>query len=114
MVHGDPDFAAGLFSMRTVALPCVTMPVCVGGPMNGSLGCSPTCGGVLTPWEPTTTASFPPMKTDVARFWIIGAVNGIGGPGCGAPEAGFGIMWIEHVPFARSPITTAGAPTSVP
>src|SRR5437879_5278406 len=89
MVQADPVWAAGLPSNRTVVLPTMTVPIWVVGTMNGSAGCSPTCGGALRPEEPATAAGFPPISTVVERFCTRGAEKGIGGAGWGAPLAGF-------------------------
>ena len=77
--------------------------------MNGSLGWSPTCGGVLRPDEPTTQAGFPSISTVATVPIVSGAENGIGGAGDGAPRAA-GIRWIGQMPVIWSPITIAGAP----
>ncbi len=61
-----------------------------------------------------TAAGLPPMRTLATVPIVNGAANGIGGPGCGAPVAGFGIMWIAHVPVILSPMTIAGEPIRVP
>jgi hypothetical protein len=39
---------------------------------------------------------------------VMGAENGIGGPGWGAPVAGLGIMCMEQVATTWSPCTAAG------
>ena len=44
--------------------------------------------------EPITAAGLPPIITVGSSPDVIGALNGIGGPGWGAPVAGFGIWWI--------------------
>src|SRR5688500_20386085 len=90
IVQVDPVRAAGLPSNRTLVLPATTFPVWLVGTMDGSEGWRPTCGGVLRPDEPATTAGFPPISTVVERLCSSGAENGIGGPGCGAPLAGVG------------------------
>ena len=43
------------------------------------------------PEDPTTAAGLPPISTVAWVPIVIGAQNGIGGPGCGMPLAGFGI-----------------------
>jgi hypothetical protein len=52
----------------------------------------------------------PPTWTVAQVPVLTGALNGIGGPGCGAPEAGFGTRWIAQVAVMRSPSTAAGVP----
>ena len=79
-----------------VGLPLMTVPCCMFGTMNGSAGWSPTCVGVFIPCDPITATALPPIVTVGSRPINNGAEKGIGGPGCGAPEAGFGIWWIAH------------------
>src|SRR5687767_3274186 len=57
-----------------------------------------------------TAAGLLVMRTLVARPTTRGAENGIGGAGCGTPEAGLGIWWAGHVPMILSPRTAAGVP----
>ena len=90
-VHDALADAAGWPPNMTVGLPDTTRPTCIGGTMYGSDGCSPTWGGVFTPDEPMTAAGLLPMRTVATVPIVSGAENGIGGPGCGAPVAGFGI-----------------------
>jgi hypothetical protein len=109
-VHEDVADAAGLPPISTVGLPATIRPTCIGGAMNGSVAWSPTWGGVLTPWLPIVAAGLPPISTLATVLAVTGALNGIGGPGWGTPDAGLGIWWIAHIPVIRSPITIAGAP----
>jgi len=109
----DWAVAAGVPPIVTVALPDTMRPICCGGAMYGSAGWSPTWGGVFIPEQPTTAAGLPPIITVATVPVVIGALNGNGGPGWGAPVAGFGIWWIAHWPVTLSPMTIAGAPTSV-
>src|SRR5262245_64809335 len=106
--------AAGCPPMSTVGLPDTIRPICIGGAKYGSVACSPTCGGVLTPEQPMTAAGLPPISTVACVPIVIGALNGIGGPGCGTPLAGFGIWWIAQGPVMRSPMTMTGAPIGRP
>ena len=108
----DVAVAAGWPPIVTVGLPETIRPTCIGGAMYGSAGWSPTWGGVFIPEQPTTAAALPPIITVATVPIVIGALNGIGGPGCGMPLAGFGIWWMAHVPVTLSPMTIAGAPIS--
>src|SRR5207302_11369850 len=96
--HMDCALAAGWPPIMTVALPLVTRPISVVGTMNGSLGWSPTWGGVLYPLDPITAAALPPISTVPTSPCSSGAENGTGGDGWGAPVAGLGIMWLGHCP----------------
>src|SRR5262245_55846165 len=110
-VQAEPVRAAGLPSNSTVGEPAATIPRCWAGTTNGSLRCSPTCGGRLRPADPCTAAGLPPISTLVARLCVSGAENGSGpGVGCGAPVAGLGIWWIAQLPLILSPSTAAGVP----
>src|SRR5262245_62288115 len=110
MVQVEPVLAAGLPSISTLEEPTVTWARCVVGTMNGSLACSPTCGGVFRPDEPCTAAGLPLIRVLVASPLSSGAAKGSGGAGCGAPVAGLGIWWSGQVPVTWSPITAAGVP----
>src|SRR5580704_5168072 len=114
-VHIEVAVAAGVPPMRTVGLPLTTWPFCSGGARYGSVACRPTCGGTLTPDEPTTAAGLPPMSTVATVPMVIGAENGRGaGEGMGAPT-GLGIWWIPggQGPMIWSPMTSGGAGMSV-
>jgi hypothetical protein len=113
-VTDDWAVAAGWPPNVTVGLPETTRPTCIGGAMYGSAGWSPTWGGVFIPEQPTTTAGLPAIWTVATVPIVTGAENGIGGPGCGTPLAGFGIWWIAHWPVILSPMTIAGAPIVLP
>ena len=80
-VATDATVAAGWPPIMTVGEPDVIRPICVGGAKYGSVGCSPMCGGVLSPEQPITAAGFPPIRTVGCRPIVMGALNGIGGPG---------------------------------
>ena len=62
--------------------------------------------------RPITAAGLPPMSTVEHRPSVSGAVNGIGGPGCGLPT-GPGIWCSGHMPVILSPMTMAGAGIAV-
>ncbi len=109
----DWAVAAGLPPIVTVGLPDTIRPICWGGAMYGSDGWRPTWGGVFIPLQPTTAAGLPPIITVATVPVVIGALNGIGGPGWGAPLVGFGIWWIAHEPVTLSPMTIAAAPNSL-
>src|SRR4051812_28287317 len=111
-VHADAWVAIGLPCTNTVALPLVIRPTCSGGARNGSVGCRPTCGGVLRPDEPRAATNLPPAFTDVERFCVSGAPKGSGaGDGIGAPS-GPGTRWFGQRPVMRSFMTITGAPIS--
>ena len=109
----DWAVAAGLPPIVTVGLPDTIRPTCMGGAMYGSDACSPTWGGVFIPEQPTTAAGLPPIITVGTVPIVIGALNGIGGPGWGTPLAGFGIWWMAQLPVSLATITIAGSPMSV-
>src|SRR4051794_30662602 len=96
----DVDVAAGLPLMSTVVLPDVMWAIWVGGSMNGSAGCRPTCGGVHLAIEPIVAAGFELMSTLADTAWVTGPAKGIG-TGTGLPT-GPGTMWAGHMPVTGS------------
>ncbi len=54
--------------------------------MNGSLACSPMCGGVFMPVAPTSAIGLPLNVVNIEQPSRIGAENGSPGVGTRNPE----------------------------